>query len=67
MFATNHVGPFYLTLQLLPLLIKSSAGRIVNVASMLHTMTTLTGADFEKMSDEKCYNGKTHYAKTKVK
>ncbi|KAI7853119.1 hypothetical protein BDC45DRAFT_156382 [Circinella umbellata] len=66
MFATNHVGPFYLTLELLPLLIKSNAGRIVNVASMLHAMTTLTGADFEKISDEKSYNRKTHYAKTKV-
>ncbi|KAI9251388.1 hypothetical protein BDA99DRAFT_201092 [Phascolomyces articulosus] len=66
MFATNHVGHFYLTLELLPLLIKSGPSRIVNVASMMHGMTTITGAEFDKMSEEQYFNRKTHYGKTKV-
>lgn len=35
-FGTNHLGPFRLTLQLLPLLQKSPSPRVVNVASAVH-------------------------------
>lgn len=37
-YATNHIGPFLLTTLLLPLLRKSSQGRVVNVASTAHSM-----------------------------
>ncbi|KAI8147751.1 hypothetical protein BJV82DRAFT_593219 [Fennellomyces sp. T-0311] len=66
MFATNHLGHFYLTLELLPLLMKSGSSRIVNVASMFHWMPSVTGVDFETISDEKSFNRKTHYGKTKL-
>jgi retinol dehydrogenase 12 len=35
-FGTNHLGPFVFTARLLPLLLKASAPRIVNVASRAH-------------------------------
>ena len=35
-FATNHLGPFLLTLLLVDLLARSEAGRVVNVASSAH-------------------------------
>jgi dehydrogenase/reductase SDR family protein 13 len=37
-YATNHLGPFLFTRLLLPKLKESSEGRIVNVASVAHTM-----------------------------
>ena len=37
-FAVNHLGHFLLTQQLLPALIKSDEGRVVNVSSKNHTM-----------------------------
>lgn len=38
-FATNHLGPFALTGLLLPHLVASGAGRVVNTASLAHRLT----------------------------
>jgi retinol dehydrogenase-13 len=46
-FMTNHVGHFYLTDLLLPLLIKKGNGRIVNVSSVAHDRVSLGGKTFD--------------------
>lgn len=43
-FATNHIGPFYLTLLLLPVLEAARPSRVVNVSSVMHHFGSL---DFE--------------------
>ena len=45
-FAVNHLAPFLLTNELLPLLKNSPAGRIVTVSSALHPRGTI---DFENL------------------
>lgn len=44
-FSTNHLAPFLLTIQLLPLIKKSDAGRIVNVSSGSHYLGTMNFND----------------------
>jgi len=46
-FMTNHVGHFYLTELLLPLLTKNGTGRIVNVSSVAHDRISLGGKTFD--------------------
>jgi NAD(P)-dependent dehydrogenase (short-subunit alcohol dehydrogenase family) len=60
-WATNVVGPHLLTLLLLPLLEKSGAGRIINVAS-----TAAGGLDLDDPNiEKKSYNGVNVYSTTK--
>ena len=61
---TNHLGPYALTAQLLPLLMKTSNSRIVNTASLAH----LTGnIDFEDINWEKRkYKTMQAYADSKI-
>ncbi|UJR11019.1 hypothetical protein I4U23_015204 [Adineta vaga] len=60
-FGTNHIGHFYLTQLLLPLLIKSS-GRIVNVSSLMHVFAN-ENTDFIKNNS---YNTIKAYAESKL-
>ncbi|CAG9838608.1 unnamed protein product [Diabrotica balteata] len=52
-FGTNHLGPYLLTILLLPKIIQSGPGaRIVNVSSSVHQMTC-SGPDFDDLNFEK--------------
>lgn len=67
-FALNHLAPFVLTTELLPLLRESSGlydggGRVVTVASMAHEFVRFRFADPELKSK---YSGWTAYAQSKL-
>ena len=62
-FAVNHLAPFLLTYELLPLLQKSESARIINVSSMVHQSASL---DFENLQGEKSYGGYSAYALSKL-
>lgn len=61
---TNHLGPYALTSQLMPLLMKSAKSRIVNTASLAH----LTGnIDFEDINwENRKYKTMQAYADSKI-
>lgn len=61
-FGTNHIGHFYLTKLLLPLLIQSKA-RIVNVSSMGHCFVD-SGINYEFPSAS--YNAQVAYGQSKL-
>lgn len=61
-FAVNHLAPFSLTLQILPLLVKSRPSRIINVASMVHS----SDIDFSNLQAEKRFSGYEAYARSKL-
>jgi NAD(P)-dependent dehydrogenase (short-subunit alcohol dehydrogenase family) len=64
-FATNHLGYFLLTDQLLELLEKSAPSRIVNVASEAHRQ--VGGIDFDDpMFDKRSYGGFAAYGQSKL-
>ena len=62
-FALNHLNYFFLTDLILPLLIASNGGRIVNVASEAHRGCEL---DFENLNGENKYSGWRAYQKSKL-
>ena len=61
---TNHLGPYALTAQLMPLLMKTANSRIVNTASLAH----LTGnIDFEDINwENRKYKTMQAYADSKI-
>jgi NAD(P)-dependent dehydrogenase (short-subunit alcohol dehydrogenase family) len=63
-FALNHMGPFILTNLLLEVLLTSTHGRIVNVASEAHR--NCTGIDFTDLHGARRYLGKEAYARSKL-
>ena len=56
-FATNHLGPFYLTKLLLPIIEetakKNGSARIVNVSSWGHFMPQMNGVDLPNINNTK--------------
>jgi NAD(P)-dependent dehydrogenase (short-subunit alcohol dehydrogenase family) len=61
---TNHFGHFYLTEQLLPLLLKSK-GRVVNLSSVGHFFAP-NGIDLEEQLDPKRYHKWVAYGQSKL-
>ncbi len=61
---TNHLGPFALTIQLLPLLSKTPGSRIINTSSLAH----LTGnINFEDINwEQRKYKTMQAYADSKI-
>jgi retinol dehydrogenase 12 len=62
-WAVNHLAPFLLTLELLPLLEAAPAARIVTVSSGSHYHTSLNWADIQL---RRRYNGLQAYNQTKL-
>lgn len=62
-FAVNHLAPFLLTYQLLPVLLKSDEARIINVSSVAHERGTL---DFDNLNAEKKFSAYGSYALSKL-
>lgn len=70
-FATNHLGHFVLTNLLLDKMVESAKesgmeGRIVNVASCLHTWVGNGGIEFEKLNDKQSFVESINYARSKL-
>ena len=59
----NHVGPFLLTLKLLPLLEKSKQGRVVNTSSMAARFGEMY---FDDLNADKGYNATDRYGQSKL-
>ncbi|NCP86513.1 MAG: short-chain dehydrogenase [Anaerolineae bacterium CG_4_9_14_3_um_filter_57_17] len=60
--AVNHLAPFLLTWELLPLL-EESAARVVTVSSVAHRRGKI---DFDDLNAEKSYDGYRAYAQSKL-
>ena len=61
----NYIGPFLLTMKLLPLIKKSEQGRIIHLASMMHLLGQIDVGQF-KADQVKKYNGVRSYANSKL-
>ena len=61
----NYLGPFLLTMKLLPLLKNAEQGRIIHLASMMHLLGKIDIDQF-KADQVKHYNGVRNYANSKL-
>jgi len=61
--AVNYLGPFLLTLELLPLLKASAPSRVINLSSGMHGTGKI---DFDDLQSEKGYRGMKAYANAKM-
>ncbi|MFN3072401.1 SDR family NAD(P)-dependent oxidoreductase [Acinetobacter sp. TY2] len=61
----NYIGPFLLTMKLLPLIKKAEQGRIIHLASMMHLLGQIDVGQF-KADQIKKYNGVRSYANSKL-
>lgn len=62
-FGTNYLGHFALTAELLPLLLKGSAPRVVNVSSVAARSGTI---DFDNLQAERSYQPMPVYSQSKL-
>jgi len=62
-FAVNHLAPFLLTRELLPLLLASAPARIVTVASVAHEQARL---DLNDLQGRRHFDGYEAYARSKL-
>lgn len=62
-FAVNHLAPFVLTYELLPLLINNTSSRIVTVSSMSHLRANI---DFEDLQSKNRFDGYSVYSVSKL-
>ena len=61
---TNHFGHFYLTYNLIDMLLKTNQSRVVNVSSMAHRRAGKI--DFDNFNSQKDYNRFTIYGYSKL-
>lgn len=62
-FATNYLGPFTLTNELLPILKKNVPSRIINISSGIHQIGKI---EFQDLQNERNYRGMYAYANSKL-
>lgn len=62
-FAVNHLAPFLLTNELLPLMLQTPGSRIVNVASEAHRYGSI---NFDDIEFKKSYNHMKVYSQSKL-
>ncbi|KXN68854.1 NAD(P)-binding protein [Conidiobolus coronatus NRRL 28638] len=62
----NYLGPFYMTLKLLPLVEKAKDARIVNVSSFMHKIFTFETPFNFNIANSKNYSLYKEYARTKL-
>ncbi len=65
-FATNHLGHFLLTQQLLPQLIAAPQGRVVVVSSGAYKQAPAAGIEFDNLSGERDYEPRKAYGQSKL-
>ncbi|KAJ3122126.1 hypothetical protein HK098_003105 [Nowakowskiella sp. JEL0407] len=65
-FATNHLGHFLFTTELLPLIERSAPSRIVNLSSGGHRMCPPSGIAFESINDENALSSWQRYGQSKL-
>eukprot|EP01059_Diplonema_ambulator_P004168 TRINITY_DN13873_c0_g1_i1.p1 TRINITY_DN13873_c0_g1~~TRINITY_DN13873_c0_g1_i1.p1 ORF type:complete len:304 (+),score=67.67 TRINITY_DN13873_c0_g1_i1:49-960(+) len=65
-FGVNHLGHFALTLQMLPLLEKSSDGRVVPISSMAADWKGYAGMMWDNLNGDRGYNHHFAYGQSKL-
>lgn len=65
-FATNHVGHYLLTRELIPLLLKTPEPRVINLSSYAHTNPPKNGIDFENINNPDAHPTFVRYGQSKL-
>ncbi|KAJ3270935.1 hypothetical protein HDV01_007332 [Terramyces sp. JEL0728] len=65
-FATNHVGHYLFTRELISALLKSPNPKVVNLSSLAHLHAPEHGIEFDKVNDENALNNWSRYGQSKL-